>query len=891
MIGHTLGSYHVLAKLGEGGMGEVYRAHDTTLGRDVALKILPAAFAADPDRLMRFEREARTLAALNHPNIAQVHGLQESGADAEGAGGVPFRALVMELVEGEDLSARIARGPIPIDEALPIARQIADALAAAHDAGIIHRDLKPANVKLRADGIVKVLDFGLAKAGASGSAGGSGGTGMAGRPLLDSPTFTSPAVTQMGVILGTAAYMAPEQAKGHTADRRSDVWAFGVVLFEMITGRVVFDGESTVEVLGAVLQQPIEFDRLPADAPPAIRRLLRRCLHRDPKQRLRDIGDARLELDEALDAPESLAGRLPAPPSRRRDALLAGAAATLTAALAAALWMLLDPAAGVPERGGYHFTIPPPARDAEFPAISPDGRTLAYAAGNHLWVRALHERDPRRLDGTEGAREPFWSPDSRFIAFFAADGLKRITPGGGPPETLAAVPNGWPAGTWSASGTILVEVTETPDEGWYVLAPGASSLRKIRAFAADRAINPDKAYPSFLPDGEHFLFTHPVDGVATLQVGSIASDETRPLAPADSRAVYASSGFVLYVRNGTLLAQPFDPRALTLTGSPVTLVDDIAHFAPTGEASFSVSQTGTLAFSRRLAASQLRWFDRAGQPVGSPLQDNFYQSLALAPDGSRLAVEVNDPRRSTPDLWIIDLERDVPTRLTSSPRSELWPQWSPDGTRLVFSTDWEGPPNLYLGDAGGGEPRVLVPFDRTVQKAGGWTPDGKHVVYEKRNDQYGLDLWLVDVTTGERRPILATDFDESSPAVSPNGEWLTYVSNVSGRAEVYLRGFPDGSWQERLTGDGGRAPVWRADGQELFYYEPGGAIMAVRIDPGGSGRPRAGRPERLFQVDESTFRAFALAPDGQRLLLHLTKPGALAPPDEIVVDWLRWVSR
>jgi eukaryotic-like serine/threonine-protein kinase len=887
--GTRLGSYQVVAALGAGGMGEVYRAHDTTLGRDVALKILPAAFAADPDRLMRFEREARTLAALNHPNIAQVHGVQERGAAAPSDDAVPLRALVMEFVDGEDLSARIARGPVALDDALAIARQIADGLAAAHEAGIIHRDLKPANVKVRADGTVKVLDFGLAKAGAGGSGAGSG-AGTAGGLLLDSPTITSPAVTQMGVILGTAPYMAPEQVKGHAADRRSDIWAFGVVLFEMLTGQVVFGGESTVDVLGAVLRQPIEFDRLPADTPPAIRRLLRRCLHRDPNQRLRDIGDARLELAEALEAPEPIAGPRPAKPSRRRDAVLGAAVATLAATLAATAWMLLGPAS-VPDRAGYHFTIPLPTRGAGAPAISPDGRTLAYAAGNHVWVRALHERDARRLDGTEGAREPFWSPDSRFIAFFAGGGLKRITPAGGPPETLAAIPNGWPVGSWSANGTILIEVTEHPEEGWYLLAPGASSLRKIRSFAADRATSPDKAFPWFLPDGEHFLFTHPVDGVAMLQVGSIGSDETRPLVAADSRAQFASPGFVLYVRNGALLAQPFDARARALTGPAVTLIDDIAHFSPTGGASFSVSQTGTLAFSRRVAASQMRWVDRTGRPVGSPLEDNFYASPALAPDGSRLAVEITDPRRSTPDLWIIDLDRNVPTRLTSSARSEIWPEWSPDGTKLVFSTDWEGPPNLYLGDPAGGEPGVLVPMDRTQQKAGGWTPDGAHVVYEKRNEQFGLDLWLVDVTSGERRPILATEFNERSPAVSPSGRWLAYVSDRSGRDEVYLRGFPDGSWEERLTVDGGHAPRWRADGEELFYYEPGGAIMTVPIESRGSGRPRAGRFERLFQVDASTFQSFAVAPDGQRVLLHLTKPGALSAPDEIVVDWPRWLRK
>ena len=399
-----------------------------------------------------------------------------------------------------------------------------------------------------------------------------------------------------------------------------------------------------------------------------------------------------------------------------------------------------------------------------------------------------------------------------------------------------------------------------------MLSPG-SSLRKLRAFAADRPINPDKAFPSFLPDGEHFLFTHPVGDVATLQVGSIRSDETRPLVPADSRAFFVKSGFVLYVRSGTLFAQPFNPETLAIGGEPMTVVDEVDYFAPTGEAQFSVSQEGTLVFRRSEGRSQLRWFDRDGRQAGCSAGARLLRHSRISRDGRRLVAAIRDPRRSTTDLWVVDLERNVSTRLTSSPRSEWNARWSPDGSRLVFSTDWQGPPNLYIADAGGGEPRVLVPFDRTQQYAGGWTPDGSEVVYAKRSETFLRDIWAVKVATGERRSILATEFNEFAPSVSPNGQWLAYVSDASGRNEVYLRAFAEGTWQTRLSTDGGRDPVWRNDGRELFYYQPDGSIMAVQIAPGTAGAPRASLPARLFQIDARTYRSFDVAPDGQRFLI------------------------
>jgi eukaryotic-like serine/threonine-protein kinase len=877
VAGTRLGPYEVVNALGAGGMGEVYRARDTKLDRDVALKVVPDAFAADPERLVRFEREAKTLASLNHPHIAHIYGVEESSG---------VRALVMELVEGPTLADRIAEGALPLDEALAHARQIADALEAAHEQGIVHRDLKPANIKVRPEGTIKVLDFGLAKA-----LNPEGGRAQA-KAVAFSPTITSPAMTQQGVILGTAAYMSPEQANGRVADKRSDIWAFGVVLFEMLTGRALFGGESTVAVLGAVLRERIDFDLLPGDTPPAIRRLLRRCLERDPRRRLHDIADARIEIVEPIESAPTSEPVGARPATWLRPVALAGWALAVAAIAVISVWTTQSRGLSSTSRHAYRFTIPQPARSATVPAISPDGHYLAYAAGGKLLLRALDEATTRPLDSSDGAVEPFWSPDSRTIGFFASGELKRISIAGGPAERLASVPKGWPAGSWSSDGTIVVEVTENLEgEGWYALSPGSSSLRKIRAFAANRPVNPDKAFPSFLPDGEHFLFTHPVGGTATLQVGSIRSDETKRLVPADSRAFFAGPGSVLYVRSGTLFAQPFDVKTLAMAGEPVAVVDGVQYFSPTGEAQFSVSQEGTLVFRRGDGRSELRWFDREGRPGNRVLEPDYYEDAAMAADGRRLVAAIKDPRRSTNDLWVVDLERNVSTRLTSSPRSEMRPQWSPDGTRVAFSADWEGPPNLYVVDARGGPARVLVPFDRTQQYPGGWTPDSRHVVYEKHDETFTSDLWIVDMVTGDRRLLLATEFDERRAALASNGKWLAYGSDASGREEIYLQSIPDGTSQARLSVDGGREPVWRSDGRELFYYGSGGAIMAVPIALDASGRARPGLPVRLFQVDGLRYRSFSVAPDGQRILVNLAEPDGLSPPDEVIVDWMRLMKR
>ncbi len=856
--------YRLERELGAGGMATVYLAHDLKHERDVAIKVLhPDLGAALGGE--RFLSEIRTTAKLQHPHILP---LLDSGA----ADGLLF--YVMPYVAGETLRGRLERElQLPIEDAIEIAREIADALGAAHALGIVHRDIKPENILLQG-GHAVVADFGIALAVSQ-----AGGQRM----------------TQTGLSLGTPQYMSPEQAMGDRAvDARTDIYALGAVTYEMLTGEPPFAGATAQAVVAKLLTEPPQRlsavrDTVPASVEAAVNKALAK-LPADRWSSAAKFAEALVQTGNNVAGItgamlESQRGGAAAGASRASSMrwFTYGAAATLVLALGA--WGAVGRPGGTMDTPAYRFTIPASAVD--FPEVSPAGTHVVYASGDGLMLRALSEDEAVRLNGTEGAREAFWSPDSEWIAFFAGDQLKKVSVAGGLPQTLTTVPEGWPVGNWSSNGTILVEVTESPEnEGWFLLAPGATSLKKIKTFERNRALNPDKSFPSFLPDGNHFLFTQPVNNVATLMVGSVDSDQTEVLVPSDSRAVYAS-GFILYVRGGTLLALPFDADTRTATGEPIRLLDDVDFFSPTGSAWFSVSQTGLLISRRREPPSQLQWFDRDGRQTGSVLDAQYYLDARLTVDNRRLAVTIVDPQSSTYDIWIAELDRNVAVRLTSSPRSEFSPSVSPDGTRVVFSADWEGPPNLYVTDTDGGEPQVLVPFDRTQQYAGGWTPDGKQVVYSKRNDSYGMDIWVVDVETGARRAILATPFQEDRPAVSPNGRWLAYTSNASGGAEVYVRGFPESTWQIRVSVDGGTEPVWGDDGRELFFYQPNGDIMAVPIESGATSRPAVGVPSRLFGVDPRRFRSFDVASGGQRFLMNLIDAENVSRPYDVAVNWTR----
>jgi Tol biopolymer transport system component len=885
--GTRLGVYAVTTPIGEGGMGQVYRATDTTLGRQVAIKILPDAFAADPERLARFEREAKTLASLNHPHIAAIYAVEKSAA---------LHALVMELVEGDDLSQRIARGPIPLDEALPIAKQITEALEAAHEQGIIHRDLKPANIKVRADGTVKVLDFGLAKA-MEPAAGSSPRMSM-------SPTITTPAMTHAGMILGTAAYMSPEQARGKTVDKRSDIWAFGAVLYEMLAGRRAFEDEDVSMTLSKVLQGEPDFDALPSTVPARVSQALRVCLRKDPKQRVGDIRDVRLALEGAFEtaAPPST----PASPSSASRGRVAWMVAAVTGLMAIALAIpavryLRETLPLAPPETRLEIVTPATDQRTSF-ALSPDGRQIIFVASgdgeSRLWLRSLATTTAQPLAGTEGATYPFWSPDGRSVGFFAGGELQRLDLGGGAPHALAPATNG-SGGTWSADGVILFAPSRTA-RLMRVAATGGASVAVTTLAPKQQGHHS----PFFLPDGRRFLFyalgAPDVDGVylgaldGGVPVRLTPSDGVGGLylpAVLDSAEALRRGGWLLWARAGTLAAQRLDLNRRTLTGEPVTLAD--------GVLSASVATPGLVAYrtganSRR----QLIWVDRTGTArgtVGDPDGNNLQQPR-VSPDGRRVVVARTV--QGNQDLWLLDGAR--MSRFTFDPAQDRFPVWSPDGTRIVFYSGRTGSGDLYqkLATGAGAEER-LVASDQ-FKWATSWSAAGRFLLYDSIDPQTNADLWVVPMV-GDHTPsvFLKTPFREAWGAFSPDGRWVAYESAESGRAEIYIRPFVPpgaagtvagpaaGEWQ--VSAAGGIHPVWRPDGKELYYVNPAGAMMAAPITVTGATLA-PGAPEVLFPthivgggVDVQQGRQYDIAPDG-RFLIN-TELDSAAAPITLLQNW------
>lgn len=777
-----LGVYEVIALLGQGGMGEVYRARDTRLNRDVALKVLPAAVAGDAERLARFRREAQVLAALNHPHIAQIHGLEE---------GEHHIALVMELVEGPtlaDVVAGASHAEPRVDAALAIARQIAEALDAAHLAGIVHRDLKPANIKVRNDGTVKVLDFGLAKA-----------IDRAGGNIADSPTITTPAMTQAGVIMGTAAYMSPEQARGKTVDKHTDIWAFGCVLYELLTGRRAFEGETVTDVLSAVVRAEPDWTRIPAATPASVKTLLQRCLQKDPAKRLRDIGDAGGDLrDESAVSAAAVATR--SPKGRLgwivvvASGVFAGAAVALIPALGerkpatalAAQFSLTIPEAvdlATPDRRGA----------APFPAVSPDGRHLAFVGVGRdgvrkIWVRALDTLTARVIEGTDEGVRPFWSPDSAALGFFADGQIKSATLDGGQIDVVCTMPGAGNAtgASWSRQGIILFGVGL---QLFQVAAVGGQATLVSISLEGPR-------FPWFLPDGRRFLV---VNDARTVWLASLDAPGTTELLRADSNALYAG-GFLLFSRNGALVAQAFDDDAGRVTGSAVPLaplsVTDVL-----GDVALTVSDTGALVFrDQRPERTELVWRDRTGQPLGKlGPSDETLLNPALSPDASRAAVAIRTADQSY-DIWLIDVRRGTSSRFTSARGSEFLPQWSPDGQFVAYTGGANGSENFYRKRASGAGDEQLLRSTRTVNLLNQWSPDGQFLWWP---DITGLTCAPVD-RIDKQVTYLKRGFDEAQPSQSPDGKWVAFRSNESGRPEIYIRPFPNASaGKYQVTYDGG----------------------------------------------------------------------------------------
>jgi serine/threonine-protein kinase len=866
VVGTRLGPYEVTGSLGAGGMGEVYRARDSELGREVALKVLPAAFHGDPDRLARFQREAQVLASLNHPCIAAIHGLDRSS-------GVP--TLVLELVEGETLADRLVHGPLPLDEAVAIAKQIADALESAHDRGIVHRDLKPANVKVRPDGTVKVLDFGLAKAMEPAAV-----NRPSGIAATMSPTMVSPAMTQAGFIIGTAAYMAPEQAKGRDVDARADIWAFGCVVYEMLTGRRAFPGDDVTDTLAAVVLRDPDWSALPASTPQAVRRLLIRCLRKDPKQRLHHIVDARQELDEPLN---EVAVASVAPVPQRRYVRLALEILVASVLIAIAVWQTMRASRTSQSQGPIRFSISPP-RDMQVPdegnplvRVSADGSRLVlkYGVGPdaQLFTRRFDEDTAKPLAGTERGHSPFFSPDGKWIAFTVDQRLKKIAADGG--ATVTVGESSFGGGTWAPDDTIIY--TPNYSSGlWRVSSSGGTPRKLTEPTTADGELG--HFWPQMLPGGMHVLFTSfrtPAEQ-SRIEVYSLENGTRTVLLDGGFNGQFVASGHLLFARSTTVMAVRVDLNRLATIGQPVPVIAGVAVTLPNGHAQYHVSDSGTLAYVTQSALTsprQLVWIDRSGR--SSPISElrRRFEDPALSPDGRLLALTIRDENA---DIWTYDLARGTLSRITSSPTTQFEPVWSPDSRRLFFVFE-EPVFHIYsqaVDNPAATPTRVLDgPFDMLPNSV---SPDGAWLVYHRNDPKTRGGIWTLSLKDASTtRVILDTPAEEWYGRVSPDGRWLAYLSDETGRREVYVQAFPGGGNRVQLSLDGGGNPRWSRDSRSLFYLE-GEKMMTVGLQGDSFGRPTM-----LFSAP---LIGYDVAADGRFIgvMRDNTVPQA---PVNIVLNW------
>ena len=861
--GTRLGPYEIQSPLGAGGMGEVYRATDSNLKRQVAIKVLPASLAGDAERLARFQREAEVLAALNHPNIAAIYGLERANGQT---------ALLMELVEGRTLADRIAQGAIPMDEALPIAKQIAEALAAAHERGIIHRDIKPANIKVREDGMVKVLDFGLSKATAP--------TGAMATDLSQSPTITSPALTEAGVILGTAAYMSPEQARGKGVDTRSDIWGFGCVLYEMLTGQRAFAGQSVSDTLARVIEREPDWARLPTGLSPALRTYVVRCLHKDSRQRVQAIGDVRLALEGAFETPGPPTAA-PAGVAWRRLALVGVAAIIASSALVGSLtWVGMrqqPPRVSrlqVASSGNSQPSVGYNDRDL---AITPDGSRLAYLGnlGTQIFVRALDTLAPVAVF-TGVPLGLFTSPDGQWIGFTDHRGtLKKVAVTGGPAVSLATIDTAGPAGaTWGPDDTIIVATENLATGLQRVSAAGGSISVLTRANAAKGEA--DHLWPEMLPGGRAVLFTITALsgglGAAQVAVLDLQTGTYRVLLRGGSHAHYVPSGHLIYGEAGTLRAVAFDLARQETRGTPVTVIPDVVTSSQ-GGIDAVVASDGTLAYlSVGGVAGEPRtlvWVDRQGRetPIAAPPRPYFLP--ALSPDGTRLAVFAND---QDGDIWLWDLGRTTLTRLTVVPGRDVVQVWTPDSRRVIFSSERAGGRNLFWQAADGSGAVERLTESPNTQYPLAVSPDGRQLIFSDEAVQTGIDLMALELD-GTRRitPLVRSQFSERNGIISPDGRWLAYEADDSGRFEIYVRPYPDvNTGRSVVSTAGGTKPIWARSGQELIYVSPTGALMRVGVVRGASWMattPALVVNEGYFTNPVWWGRSYDVSPDGQRFLM------------------------